>query len=88
MDPTVDKFEDQRITVSALRTIAIGPIEITTPLSKPMSDELKQLNAAGVKQFSEWHEVVLLPKGTPVSEIRKLSDVRRYQGKILTYDPY
>jgi hypothetical protein len=87
-DASVDRFEDQRITISSLRTIIAGQINVVTPLSKEMLTAVKQLNAVGIKNYSQWNEVVLLPKGTLVSDIHKLSDVHRYQGKILGLDPY
>ncbi|MFZ0964119.1 MAG: hypothetical protein WAO35_24905 [Terriglobia bacterium] len=88
IDPTVDKFEDQRITVSALHTIVHGEIDIATPYSQQMFSAVKKLNAEGVTTYQQWNEVLLLPKGTPTSEIRKLSDVHRYEGKILSIDSY
>jgi hypothetical protein len=37
-------------------------------------------------QYSHWHETVLLPKDVSVAEIRKLSDVPRHGGKVLSHE--
>ena len=95
-DPGADKFEDERITVSSPYTITLGNLEISTPISKSMSDARAKITQETLKnlpvkhgttvtvQIPEWYEVVVLPKGVNISDIRKLSDVSRYGGKILS----
>ncbi len=93
-DPTLDKFEDKRITISPLFTIRPGPIEIKVTYSKEMAEAVRQqLKGVRIPQGTglglgitpaTWYEVVLLPKGTDTSNIHRLSDVQRYGGKILS----
>lgn len=97
-DPTVDKFEDQRITVSSTYTIRPGDLEIAAPLSMAMTNAVQHLRDEAVKslptkpkrgtvitlQIPMWYETVLILKGTLAADIRKLSDVPRYGGKILS----
>jgi hypothetical protein len=94
VDPTVDKFEDRRITISAPFTIREGPVDIDTPASKIMLDGIAKMKADALKslppaiqkhagiQVQIWFQVILIPKGTNTADIQRLSDVARYGGKI------
>ena len=97
-DPTIDKFENKTITISSLFTIRAESFPVVVPHSKEMAEELKKRAAAAgeaakVPQgtpvdilVTTWYEVVLLPQGTDVSVIQRLSDVARYGGKIVSQE--
>jgi hypothetical protein len=96
-DPTTDKFEDHRITLSAPFTIRPDPIEITVPWTKEMNDTITAMKKEAISQMPKaqrnqtnanaiavpvWYQVFLLPKGTPISDIHRLSDIARFGGVI------
>ena len=92
-DPAIDKFEDQNVTITPLYTIGLQPFDIATPWSKPMAaalekaaQEAKRLshNPCAAGAIPTWFEVVVLPKGTNIADIHKLSDVPRFGGIILS----
>src|SRR2546426_2358049 len=80
-DDTKDKFEDEDVTVSSLFTIRPS-IEIRVPLSSKMA-----ARKAATRSTAIWYETILLPNGTDVSLIHRVSDVPRYGGKILIFEP-
>ncbi len=95
IDPKVDKYQDQRITISQAFTIRPGAIDIETPSAKSMLDAVENIKKESLKGFPAkkgtkirmqlpmWYEAVLIPKGMGVADIRKLADVPRYGGRIL-----
>jgi len=101
-DPKVDKFEDQRISSSPAYTIHPGTVDILFPSSAAMLDAVQKIKAETVKNLPTppkkgvvlaipvpmWYEVVLIVKGTNLGEIRKLSDIPRYGGKILSQEGF
>lgn len=98
-DETLDKYENTKITVSLPFTIHSGPIPITVAHRPAMAEEIKKRSEQAWKQLRlpkgtpgvnigrTWYEVILLPKGTDTADIRKLSDVRRHGGKVLSQEP-
>jgi hypothetical protein len=65
------------------------------PLEKQNAAVRESLKKAGVPtgtpflvhhEISVWQEVLLLPKGLSVAELRKLSDVERHGGKIVSQE--
>ena len=97
-DPTIDKFKDQRITVSPLFTIYGGDISITEAISQDMSNAVKKIIDDAVARIVPkpqkgtvvgvpipvWYEPALLPKGTDVRDIHRLADVSALNGFILS----
>jgi hypothetical protein len=79
-DATVDKQEDQRITVSHPYTITPENISIVTPFGPSMMSVAKQFKNG--QMVSVWYQVILLPKGTGAENIHKLSDVPRNGGMV------
>ena len=98
IDSTVDILEDERVTVSDAFAIHPGDIEIEVPYSKPMlafqesilSDVRKTLPKSSLKgtpfavPIMVWSETVLLPKSSRGNDIRKLSDVARHGGVVIS----
>jgi hypothetical protein len=94
-DATVDKFEDKRITISTLFNLRTADITIAVPHSKEMGEALKKLTEDALKgvqvpkgmsvgvNVTVWYEAFLVPKGTELSAIHKLSDVPRVGVEIL-----
>jgi hypothetical protein len=93
-DPTVDKYEDMRITVSAPFSIHPGDIEMSVHFSDAMMEKQKEIISQATRNMpkgvlvgvplSTWNEVVLLRTGPNVADIRRLSDVPRYNGAVLS----
>jgi len=96
LDASIDKFEDTRIVVSAPFTIVSAEIAIALTNSATINDAIKAKLArarVGIPDgtpihfgVSFWQELALLPKGTQVTDIRRLSDVPRYGGKIISQE--
>jgi hypothetical protein len=101
-DPTVDKQEDHRITISTARTILMGNMVVSTPFSEIMGSAIQKLKDDALKKqipkpqqskngcdspmVNLWYEVAVLPKGTNPNDITRLSDVHRYGGKVLSIE--
>jgi hypothetical protein len=98
-DDRVDKFEDENITLSSPFTIHSAVIDISAPYSARMAATADRLYQEATRnlpappkinvrlQIRIWNEVVIVPKGTNMSDIRKLSDVARHRGRVLSLDP-
>lgn len=98
-DSTIDRLEDTRITVTKPFSIRLGdPVVMSAPYSESMLIEMKarfdqQLRGLSLKKgetvtflFSKWSEIVLVPTGTNMSAIQRLSDIPRVGGKILSLE--
>jgi hypothetical protein len=93
-DATRDKYEDERITVSSPFTIQPQMLSISAPYSALMADAVnkaRENTPTPTRDKSNvavpiWYEVVVIPKGTNLSDIHKLSDIPRYGGEILSQD--
>ncbi|MBI4485584.1 MAG: hypothetical protein HY655_06190 [Acidobacteria bacterium] len=96
-DPRFDRFEDLRVTASHGYTITPTTIRILAPYSQRMKaasdaaiEEVRKTippdkpNTLVQLRLRVWHEVTLLPKGFDVASIRRLSDVSRYGGMVLS----
>jgi hypothetical protein len=96
-DPTVDRFEDHRTTIT--KPFGIHAQADLLPMSRPYSavmTETIQKTLESVKipkgaivnvNVSTWTEIVLVRRGTGTSDIHKLSDVVKHGGKILSQEP-
>jgi hypothetical protein len=89
----VDKFEDDTITITPLYTIGLQPFALSAPWSKSMAALLEKAgrevkiaehNQCASAEIPTWYELILLPKGTQISDIHKLSDIPRFGGLILS----
>ncbi len=78
IDPAADIMEDTRITVSPLFTILPVPVAIQVQHRADMVEYMATPNRQMWFFFA-----VLLPEGTQTSQITRLSDVKRHNGKIL-----
>ncbi len=86
-DPKTDKFRDPRITITPLFTIQPGAIPIAASARKEMADGIAEDRERALRgspypkgtliivSQTMWYRVVLLPKGTDVSDLRRLSDI-------------
>lgn len=93
-DPKTDKFKDARITISPPFTIQSGAIQIVASSRKEMADGIAEERERALRNSPYpkgtsltvsqlmWFRVVLLPKGTNVSELRRLSDVLLHGGAV------
>lgn len=93
VDPSTDAFKDDRITVSPLFTPQ-DAVVIVVPMRKVMADALERDRQDAVKRSAApkgaqltlgntiWFKGVLLPKGTDVSSIHRLSDVPTHGGEL------
>jgi hypothetical protein len=100
IDPSVDRMADARISISQPLAIRPEKIRIEMPLgaemreaqkilTAPMREEFKKTLPPGVEPIfttNKWHEIVLVPKGTKSSDIRKMMDITFRGGKILSQD--
>lgn len=87
-DPANDPQEDTRIAVSSPFHINGGPIMITTPLGK-MTEvwaSLPPLQIGQARTFSMWHTIAAIPQDVDPTTIKRVSDVKRVGGRVLT-DP-
>jgi hypothetical protein len=82
-DPTRDPIEDDRVAVSRPFTITGQVTNIVAPYGAMIAavNELPQVQGTG---FMLWHSVALVPKDVEVSEIKRISDVAKRGGKIVT----
>ena len=79
-DPTIEKLDDDRITVSNAFEIIPGAIQIQTPYSERM----KQFGVAhGTNPFDVWFEAVIIPNDVQPGRIGRLRDVLGMNGKII-----
>jgi hypothetical protein len=99
-DPTADKYEDSRITVSSARTISppFQSMDVATPYSENMGEAVKKIKENVLKNVSEpqrsklevtvpvWYEVAVLPKGISPAAVTRLSDIHKYGGKVLSVE--
>src|SRR5229473_4767773 len=93
IDATMDKFNDKRIAVSGLFSIhpaaipisALRTDEMTQAIQKQISDAARITPKTTVIEvpIRTWYEIALLPTGTDVTDIHRMSDVARYKGIIL-----
>lgn len=99
--PSVDRYEDRNITVSEAFTITSNPISISVLLNeKTLQAHLERLALEKKSHslspipgkpnlqlmVSGWGQLVLIPKSATPNDIKKLSDVPVYKGKILSPD--
>jgi hypothetical protein len=86
VDPSTDKLEDERITVSNPFTIAGTGLSVVAPFSSKMQAEANKLKEAAKTNpatASLWYEAILIPNDVSTTNITKLSDVIKHHGKIL-----
>lgn len=93
-DPTQDPIEDQRIAVSQPFTITGQATIIVAPygaMESAVDQAAATAKATGQVPppnqnlgFNLWHSVALVPRDLNVSEIKRVSDVAKRGGKILT----
>lgn len=81
-DPTQDPMEDDRIAVSRPFTISGQPTTIVAAYGAMQAavDDLIPRNQG----FVLWHSVAVVPKDLNVSEIKRVSDVAKRGGKVIT----
>jgi hypothetical protein len=77
IDRARDMMEDDRVTISSLFTIVPGAIQIQ---AQHKADLVAFFSAPNQQM---WFEAILLPEGTDIARITRLSDVKKYKGKIL-----
>ena len=90
-DPRRDPIEDDRIAVSQPFTITGQATGIVAPYGA-MSDALEEMSKLAGNQapqlpnpgFMLWHTVAVIPKDVNVAEIKRVSDVAKRGGKIVT----
>ena len=93
VDPSTDAFKDDRITVSPLFTPQ-DAVLVVVPMRTIMADALEKDRQDAVKRSGApkgmqltlgntiWFKALLLPKGTDVSSIHRLSDVPLHGGEL------
>jgi len=79
-DPTSERLDDNRITISKPFEIVEGGVVIHAPY-RPVTLELMQKYQS--RPFFLWFEVILIPINIPTDKILTLSDVQTMGGKIL-----
>jgi hypothetical protein len=79
-NPAVDQLEETGISISGPFNINQGGAAILTPYSPAMETELK---ARGVTPTAVWFHAILVPKGTDLSKISRLSELQKQGGKII-----
>ena len=87
-DPTKDAYDDPRIAISSGFRLNGGPITIVTPLGEikeVWKDIPKPTGAQGVT-FQMWHTVAAIPAAVDPATIKRVSDIPKFGGRILT-DP-
>ena len=92
----MDKYEDQRITLSSPFSIHAGEIDMAVHVSKEMADLEQQIidnaqatvpkGTAFAVPIEVWYEALLLSKSSRASDIHRLSDVPRYGGLIVSQE--
>lgn len=82
-DPSHDPIEDDKIAVSSPFTITGQLTSIVAPYGA-MEVELNQLPQVQGSGFNLWHSVAVLPNDVNTSEIKRVSDIEKRGGKILT----
>src|SRR5208282_5863007 len=80
VDSTIDQLEDQRILLSGPFNILGGPQAISA-VSTPDFDKLVQSFGPNAS-VPIWEKVFLIPKDRNTTEIHKLSEVPRINGKL------
>jgi len=78
-DPSIDELEDSRIAVGRPFNISGGLQHMADVFTNP---ELVSAVSSAGSNLSVWQRVVVVPKGTDLSEIKRLSDVPRFGGKL------
>jgi hypothetical protein len=89
--PSVDRYEDRNISISEAFTIGSNQISILVPFNErtlqALQDRIaldkKAPSSGGELMGSHWGELILIPKSVTADNIKKLSDVPVYKGKIL-----
>ena len=88
-DPKVDPQEDTRISVSSAFHITGQPVGINAGFGN-LAEFVKQNISAGIPGqqmgFMLWHTVAIIPKESDPASIKRVSDVYRQGGRIVT-DP-
>jgi hypothetical protein len=90
-DPTKDRLEDARITISRPFTVSDGAISISAPYSSAMIDGLRETAApvfkatpkANAVEIYLWFRIALIRKDSDLSNIHRLSDVARNGGQLI-----
>jgi hypothetical protein len=99
-NPAKDRYEDRSISISRPFTIVEGRIQIDVPYTAEMMKASQEYVADYAKSFhpsrsgapnlpllgSFWNEWILIPKSVSVEDIKKLSDIDAYKGKIVKRD--
>ena len=91
-DPKVDPQEDARIAISAPFHITGTPVSIVAPmgnLAQIAKDVVATVPSPAPGQqaaFMLWHAVALIPKDSDPAAIKRVSDVERQGGRMVT-DP-
>ncbi len=96
-DASIDKYQDTAITVSSRFTIRADKFPIVMPVSKEMAAKSDGIISAEKNQLPQgvpkdttgvpvqrWYEVVLFRKDSDVSGIRRLADVSKLGGVVLS----
>jgi hypothetical protein len=84
-DPTRDPMEDDKIAVSRPFTITGQPTVIVAQYGA-MAGAVSELPQVQGAAFMLWHSVALIPRDVDASEIKRVTDVAKRGGKVLT-DP-
>ena len=87
-DPKIDSQEDSRIAISRSFHITGSPVNIVAPFGN-LTEVAKDIPPAPQGQqafFMLWHAVALVPKETDPSTIKRVSDIYRQGGRMVT-DP-
>jgi hypothetical protein len=84
-DPKVDPQEDNRIAVSSAFHITGAPVLVVAPFGS-LTEAVKQVPPNTGQGFMLWHAVALIPKDSDPAAIKRISDVYRQGGRVVT-DP-
>lgn len=84
-DPKVDPQEDDRISVSAAFHITGAPVGMVAPFGNLVSAFKGVVPNTG-QGFNLWHSIALIPKDSDPGSIKRVSDVTRQGGRLVT-DP-
>jgi len=79
-DASVDQVEDTRIAISNPFNITGGTQEIVDNFKDPKL--LAAFRNTPAHNVSQWQRVIVVRKGTDLDEIKRLSDVPRFGGKL------
>ena len=85
VDPKLDSQEDNRIAVSSAFHITGAIVGMVANFGS-LNDALKEVPVNAGQGFMLWHSVALIPKDSDPAAIKRISDVVRQGGRIVT-DP-